>query len=482
MPDFSVSYLPPGIYVESSDSPIVAVVGAAPTVVALLGPSIGYRVHSEQVVLTSTTAVALAKLGIDPDNGFEVRLADGTLVPSGDYTLVPAAGVDADIDETEDNLLTIARTGGSGISSGATVYLTYRYTDMAFRQPQTFTDYDDVKDFFGEPFDTVTGDITSPLSLAAKFSMENGARRIVLVSTEDDATLASRAGLDAAHDKLAGLFDVNVVVPLPVGLVGTEVAPADVLNVGTDLASGVEDTSDDADAIFRIGILGYETGVTVEPGSIAAAVSSRRVVYLAPHAFNYYNGALNQTVRLGGYYLAAAVGGLLASQEPQESLTQKQVRSFSGIPSDLQAVMTTSVKNAWAAAGVAVVEVDRSGRLVVRHGLTTDMTSIVTREVSLVRGRDAMVQSLDTSFRFSGLIGSPIDSETALRVKNLAAGALEALKAAGTIFEYRNLKVRQTSADPSVIEIKYEYSPTFPLNYIVIAYTLNVNTASLVAA
>jgi hypothetical protein len=475
-PDFS-QYQPPGVYVEEEVTPLVSVVGVSPTVIAIVGPSVGYRVATQAVTLSGTTPATLSKLGINPSAGFSVAAADGTVYPSTKYATVPGAGADGDIGTTTDNTLTLARvvTGTADIPDGATVYVTYRYTDATFYAPLRATDFDDVKDAYGEPLNLATGEITSPLSLAAKVAFENGAGQLVLVATDDAAaTLTTRANLAEGLVKLEAIFDVNVVVPLPVGITGTVSTVGDSENVINDLKTHCESQS--ALNSFRIGVMGYERIVTRAPEVLAAAARSPRIMLAWPNRLSYYNGATNTMIEVAGYYLAAAYAGRMASLSVQTPLTKKQIRSFAGLPATMAQTMTVTTKNTWSAAGVAVTEVSRDGRLIVRHGTTTKTDTITVREVSLVRAKDALIGLIQLTTDRSDMIGSPIDDQTPIRVKSVIQGCLETAKNTGIIVSYNNLKVRQTPADLSVIEVKFQYQPAYPLNYIVVSFSINTTT------
>lgn len=474
MPDFT-QYVPPGVFVEEdSSSPLVTIVGVSPAVVGIVGPAIGYLTHVEAVVLTGTTAHQLAKQGVNTSS-VEVRAADGTLYTGSDYVVAQsetgAAG-------TADNWTTLTRSGGSTITSGATVYVTYHYTDTTYNQPYEANDYDTVKEVFGEPLNLTTGAIISPLSMAAKLSFDNGAARVVLVATPTPGS-ASRAELSAGTARLSSRPDVNIIVPLPVGLTGTEVSPGDVLNVGTDLKSYVESAADNK--IYAVGVLGYETTITNLPTSIAGAVSSERVMLAWPNKMQFYNGFANQILTVAGYYLAAALAGQMAARPVQTPLTHKLVRGFAGLPPDILAAETISQKNIWSAGGVAVIEPDRHQNLVVRHGVSTNPASVLTREMNLTRAKDAMMQLIADTIDAAELIGSTIDAETPLRIKGVVAGCLSTAVNSGVIESYETPKVRQSSLDPTVIEVKFRYKPSYALNYIVVSFSINTATGEIAA-
>jgi hypothetical protein len=191
---------------------------------------------------------------------------------------------------------------------------------------------------------------------------------------------------------------------------------------------------------------------------------------------NYYNGQTNTVIEVAGYYLAAAAAGVMTSLPVQIPLTRKQIRGFAGIPTAKRATLTPTNKNLWSSAGVMVAEIDRNGRLIIRHGTSSDPTSVLTREMSLVRAKDAMVTLIHDTVDSAGLVGSSIDEETPIRVKGVMAGCLETLVDVGVIVGYLDLKVRQLVGDPTVIEVKFQYKPAYPLNYIVVSFNINTLT------
>ncbi len=480
MPDFT-SYLPPDVYVEEAVSPLVSVIGINPTVVALVGPSVGYRVHTEVVVLNGTEVVELEKRGIITATGFRVTDAAGVVYSSAGYTLTVGGGGDVDLATLNDNTTTIQRVVPAApalpvIPDGATVYITYRYADPDYFAPFRAYDYDDVRAAFGEAVDPVTTEVRSPLSLAAKIAFENGSSELVCVSTRTPL-VATRAELTEAYTKLDAEYDVNVVVPLPVGITGTLLTPGDVLNVGTDLRSYIHTSR--SNRLLRVGILGYDSAVTYPPDEAVTSFRSERVVLAWPNRMEYFVGTANRVIEIDGYYLAAAYAGRIASLPVQMPLTKKQVVGFSGIPAPVLAAMTPSYKNKLSDAGVAVTEKTRDQRLIVRHGTTTRRDTILTRELSLIRARDALINLLQDTVDRNELVGIPIDLQTPTRVKGVIAGVLEAAKDNQVIIDYANLKARQLSIDPTVIEVKFEYIPAYPLNYVVISFTVATSTGDI---
>lgn len=475
MVDFT-TYQPPGVFIEEAVAPTVTVVGVTPSVVAIVGPSVGYRTFTEAVTLTGTTASLLAKAGINV-SVVTVKAADGTTYAPASYSLTIAAGPDGNITTTGDNTTSLARNGAT-IPDGSTVYVTYRYTDTAFLSPTRLRDYDDIVDRFGPAQDLNTGTIVSPLTLAAKKAKENGAGEVVLVATPN-ATV-TRADLTAGYAKLDSITDIDIVVALPVGITGTTATPGDTANVGLDLKAYVEASS--ALGNLRVGFIGLESTVTVDPATTAAAFRSKRVVFAgAPSSLNYFNSVLNTNITVAGYYLAAALAGIAASQPAQVPLTRKQIRGFAGIPAVFLSTMSLTQKNTWSDQGVLVAEVNRAGDLIVRHGTTTDRTNVQTREVSLVRAKDKLVGLLTDTFESAGLIGGFIDDTTNVRIQGVVTGCLETALRSELIVGYSGVKVRIRPGNPQVVEVKFQYQPAYPLNYIVVSFSINTVTGETTA-
>jgi hypothetical protein len=465
--DFS-TYQAPGVYIEEEQTPLAQVVGVQPTVIAIIGPALGYRINTETLVLTGTTPVTLAKDGIDDTTGFEVTLADGTVVGAPDYDVVQTG-------TAPNTVTTIARSTGSTLDDPVTVTVSYRYTDSEYFTPFRALTYDDARNAFGDSIDLTTGDIVSPLSLGAKVAFDNGAASLLLVPIA--GTAATRAELQDAYATLATYPDVKIVVPLPVGMTGTALAPGDLYNIGQDLKTQVE-TASAADARC-IGIIGWAKEVTIDPATAVPNFTSSRVMAMWPNRMSYFNGSNNTTFDIDGCYLAAAAAGIFAANQVQVPLTHKIVRGFAGIPTSLLATMTLAQKNIWSNAGVAVVEPQRDGRLIVRHGTSTDRTNVLTREISLTRAKDTMIDLVEDALSASQVIGTFIDSDTPANVQSVVQGALETAQTQNIIIGYQGLTSRQQSVDPSVIEIKFQYQPAYPLNYVVVSFSINTQTGEV---
>lgn len=485
MPNFT-QYVPPGVYVDSNAIPTIAPPGIDPTVVCLIGEGIGYHTYTESVSFANASSVVLSKQGIDVSSIVVSGVvtdpqAAGQTLP---YTFAPdtqgnpqdysttvdaSAGVDATV-------TTLARTSTGKIETdNPQVTVSYHYTDADYHALHAFDDYDTFVGVYGQALDPTTGAIQSPLSLAAQIAMENGANYLYAIALSGQGAL-SQQFIDA-YGLLASNFDANVVVPLLKGFTGATA----ISGIMQSLKGMVE--ADARDGTRRMLMLGADQAYNPtisDLSTLASTIGSPRAVLAWPNQLKAYNGVLNQDIVLDGYYLAAALAGMLAARNPEMPLTRKYPSSFSGIPAAVAQTFTKNNKNLLSSSGVCVAELDRNGRLVIRHGVTTDFAGgVIAREISLIRAQDALYNVVQETLENSGLIGVPITNETGLRVKSVVSGVLEFAQTRGLIFDYSSLKVRQQnppSGDPTVIEVKFAYKPSYPLNYILVSFTIDTST------
>jgi hypothetical protein len=465
MVDFS-RYQPPGVYVQDATTPVTAFQGfsAFPETVGIVGPALEFRASSESVTMSETPTTLLSG-GIDVSTVTVTPIAGGVpYVVDVDYVLAQVGTPGAPTTTTS-----IALLQGGDIAEGEIVTVAFRYADEAFFGVNRFTEFESVEGFYGPALDLESNEIISPLTLAARIAFENGARSVALVVTSGTTTAQA---LTNAMQKLESASDVGLVVPLSVGI-----SNADAPDAANALVDHIDAAVDDGN--FRIGLLGFDTEVTLDHAVVAESLENERIVLAFPNRLNYYNGETNQTLLVGGQYLAAAYAGQLVRNGVAFPLTRKRVRSFAGLPGSVVSEMSRSFKDNLSSRGVAVAELSRAQTLVVRHGVTTDRTNVMTREVSLVRAKDAMVIAIETAVENSGIIGSPMTEDTPLIVKALVTGALETIQGNNTIVSYREVRVRQPDSRPDVIEAKFEYRPAYPLNYVLVSFSVDITSGEV---
>lgn len=387
-----------------------------------------------------------------------------------DYEVVRTNSGAGNLETNRDDKYAIKRKdrgSSAGIQEGDYVQVSYRYTSKDYHEVYSLYDYDDVRDHYGEPFDA-NGNIQSEVTLAAKFAFVNGAST-VLTCAIDTETYPSEA---QAYEEALKLFrdedQIAIVVP------GT----------GDDFIYQLvkEHVNVQSNNKYeRRAILGIDGSAASVESSIrrnyAETVSDSRIAMVSPSRFEYYAPELSERIVLGGQYMAAAVAGRSVSQIAAMPLTRKTITGFVG-PAE-SPMQREGEKDLETQAGLMVIEKTRRNQIQVRHGVTTDFTDLLTREWSIIGQQDVMVYRVRDYLDADGLIGMPIYDTTLIQVKASAESALQSLIRDQIIVGYQNLKVRQIATLPDVIEVRYEWRPAYPLNYILVRYSVAVMTGDV---
>lgn len=471
--DFSV-YQPPGVYMNPQPGPQLAVNSSQPTALGLIGQTLGYRTYTQTVQIqpdtndtTPSLTQTLAYQGIntatvvvrDPNSG-------QPFVLNTDYTIPLVSGSSG----SSVAQYAISRVIGGHIDPTDFVQVSYQYTDSTFYQPYIFYDYQDVVAAYGPPWNTTTGTIQSGLSLAAQFAFDNGAYRIVCCAVLSSTT-PGNATVGDYGTALNKLRDQNLVA---VVITDSGQQPLHQL-----VQAHVDQQS--ANRMERRAIVGLDGTQVAVPSSQriidAQSITDSRVMLVCPATFTYFSPELNQSVTVGGQYMAACLAAITVSQSGGWAmpLTRKTVAGWTGIGELEQ----EGQKNLESQNGLCVVEKTRTQLIQVRHGVSTDPTDLISREWTIIGQQDAMVFRLRDYLESDNLIGQGIYPYTLTNVKGSADAALQSLIRDGLIVNYTGLKVRQLITNPDVLEVTFQWSPVWPLNYIVCTFSITLTTGNL---
>jgi hypothetical protein len=348
------------------------------------------------------------------------------------------------------------------IKSGHHIAFSYQYTPSGYANLYLFTDFEDVARFYGQPLAS-DGSIQSELSLGAYFAFRNGASAIYCVAVSPAGASIVIGDWEDAVAKLEAADDIDIIVPVSGD---TNVHAVVEAHVDAMVSNNAE----------RRAIVGQDGSVTPVASatliSSASALDNQRVMLVSPSSITYFNPQTNAEVVLGSQYFACALAGVAGAQVPYMPLTMKTVSGFL----KMNETRSKSIKNNEARGGLCVFE-DVNGSIRIRHGLMTDPTTVYSREWSVVFAKDRMIQSLRLAYE--DIIGQPILEDTTFIVKSITVGVLEQLKFSGYINEYSEAKVRQNTDDQTLIEVKFEYKPTYPLNYVYIQFAVDMTSGNI---
>jgi len=224
---------------------------------------------------------------------------------------------------------------------------------------------------------------------------------------------------------------------------------------------------------FRMGVVGRDTTtvpLTSQQLRDSQAYNNEALMMVSPGSFKTVNPVSGREVVVGGQYAAAGVIGMFAARDVHIPLTRKTLAGFTGLGEK----RTATEMALDSAAGLMVIE-EKNNVLRVRHGLTTAYANVNTRESSVVRAKYDMALRLRNTL--DGIVGmvTPVQDAPGV-VASLVSGVLGQLVSEGTISTFRNVKSRVLASDLTTVEVKYEYTPAYPINNINVIFTINTQT------
>lgn len=360
-------------------------------------------------------------------------------------------------DNITDAAANLAPVAVAGINATDTVLVSYEYVDQYYYEPTFVSDYNDIVDKYGDPFDA-DGNISSKLSLAARIAFQNGASEIVALSVVAD----NDAGYVSAFGKLEDDASIRLIT-----------VASGAASIHTSLAAHV--TNMNTQGLYRQAVVGRDgsaSSVSAETlRSAATAFNNEAVIMVSPANFKMQNPVTGREQNIGSQYVAAGIAGMLAARDVQVPLTRKTLAGFISTGD-----RRTSIEQALDSQSGLLVVVDRGGILQIRHGISTAAHNVNTAEVSVVRAKYEMAHRLRDALDGS-IVGQVIPAaDVPLIVGGVISGVLEGLLTEGSIHAYFNVKARVLQSDPTTVEGRFEYRPAYPINNVIVRFTINSQT------
>lgn len=204
-------------------------------------------------------------------------------------------------------------------------------------------------------------------------------------------------------------------------------------------------------------------GVAAAVAAANAGIKNRRVFSFFPAQVVAAVSGLDEVLDL--YYYCAAISGMIASQSPQQGFTNLPVTGFTGVQGS-QDTYSNRQMNIMAGGGTWVVVQDADGAPVIsRHQLSTDITSIETRELSITKVVDFVAKFLRAGLR--NFIGTFNITQPFLdTLSTVIQGMLQFLEEGGVILggDLNNLIQDKDAPDTVLVDVTLDVP--FPANYI----------------
>ena len=513
MPNPISNYQLPGVYVTQSGSSLTS---TSPTnlniAIVADNPVLGFNTDTFYNA-PGISGVQVGQLSVPMviNNGYT-----GTYSTYSGYTVtwtsgnavVPAAyGVNFSITPgtTTSPFTYITTTGITGTPISGTVQITYGHQ---WAGAGTYYSYNQVQQAFGSSVSGTT--ITNPALLASQFAFNNGANTVTILPVARLSTVGSGVATDGDWQNtfsvssgstgnnpiyLSTKTGVDVVVPLYGFIAVSGANPGSLISYATNNVAGAISNYLSAQASggnYQRAFIGVDGTFNLVTTSALQALASgfgnsnasTRVSIVYPGSINFSPNinatatVTNVNFNIPGYYLAAAAAGLFVGQPSVATpITNKVVNGFNYVPNQISLV---DAATNFLPYGITTVFQKRDGNLWVLQGLTTNTTNWLTQEISLNAIGDVLAKRISNGLQSTSLIGGPLTANTASAALGEVQGQLTNAVSNGLIQSYQNLAYSVNPNAPTTVNITFQYSPTYPINYIQVTLSLNTQTGQVI--
>jgi len=206
-----------------------------------------------------------------------------------------------------------------------------------------------------------------------------------------------------------------------------------------------------------------KTDIAVAYADIARGFANRRIIMTAPDQCVVTIDALDTLVP--GYYLNAALVGKMAAASPSQPFTEDSIIGIKGVVGS-QDYFGEPQLSILSGGGIWVFQKDTdSSPVITRHQLTTDMSSLKTREASIVRAVDASAMYFRGALR--NFIGRFNITQTLVdSLSTVSDGIAAYLVKENVMKEIDIIGLRQSADNPDDVEIDVDMQPYYPCNKI----------------
>lgn len=334
--------------------------------------------------------------------------------------------------------------------------VTYNYVQEDRFEVQLWTDVEDIENFYGDAVDS-NGVISCKLSFGCKKAAYNGCHYLQTIGVPVGSALSTWIN---ALELLRGEENVGVIVPLYYNTT--------FFNYCANFISSMQ-----ASGKFPFFVLGGTTSENMEDMRLSIPGDGNEdIVIVAYPSVEHFNDVTNTTYDINGYYAAAAIAGKMLSQQVYVPMTRKTIAGVYTVPK-----ISPQQMDYYTTEGLFML-FNRQGQVTVRHGVTTDTTNSATKEISVVRAKHYMLTLLMNDLN-NVIVGTALDEFTIVSAKSVTTSRLESLISARVINAYSELKARLNTEEPTRIDIKFKYRPSWPINWVVIQFSIDMTTGEV---
>ena len=304
------------------------------------------------------------------------------------------------------------------------------------------------------------------VSLAAFLAILNGA---VLVGIKQ---VLKVPGTNQASDESFQDAIQELATPLPGNVKPDIIVPlTSSTSIYSFLMQHVETQSNIRNQGERMGFIGFASGTSpTSAQAVSRALLSNRIVAVYPDsAVVTLSNELGESfeTQVDGTFLAAAVSGAVVSPSVDVAtpFTRRLIQGFTRLPRILDPIES----NQTAVAGLTVLE-DLDPIIRIRQGLTTDMSTILSRTPTVTQIADFVQQNsrglLDT------FVGTKFLASRVGEVEVTMTNLFKSLVRAEIVGAFTGIAAEIDPDDPTILRFESFYQPIFPLLYLVLTFNL----------
>ena len=421
------------------------------------GTGIPGQTYTDAVTGLRFTILPLA-VGDYADTGYFTLNVGSTMVCDAGIPVKTIPGVEfitfntTNVGTNSTATLTTYEHSSSQPQVGDVYYASYNY-EKTDTSTALYSDYKKIQANFGPPTPQY------PLSLGARIAILNGAvlvglKQVLVAPGSSQASVASyTAAIDEQRTPITGNIKPDVIVPL-----------ANDPQIFAYLGTHCVYMSSPRQEGERTGIVGCAAG-TIPNGvqSIAKGIynSLMSVVYPDVYTLTVIDNSGNATTQtVDGSFCAAAMAGSTCNPAVDVATpwTRRAILGFDSIGR----VLDPTEANQVAVSGVTVMETYNSG-IRVRHGLTTQMDTVITRTPSV----QLIIQYVQQSTRtvLDPFIGQKF-TNSLLKSAETQLGSMFSGMIPNIIQQVAGVSATVDESDPTIMDTSAIYVPIFPLEYI----------------
>jgi hypothetical protein len=360
-------------------------------------------------------------------------------------------------------LITTYPRSGAEPAIGDVYYVSYEYTKTDL-STQLFRDSRKIQQAFGNP----TPD--NPLSLGARLAQLNGAvivglKQVLRATGSSQASAASYAlAIDEQRKPVSGSVKPDVIVPLTTDPQVFAYLNQHCIFMGTPRQEGE-----------RIGVVGVAAGTSpLGVQAVAQGLNSEVMIVTYPDSYvvsvaDLQGNSVDQLV--DGSYAAAALSGSLTNPafDVAMPLTRRQIVGFK----QLGRFLDPTEANQIAVNGVSIFEQYGAG-IRIRHGLTTNVSSVIMRTPSVILTIQYVQQMTRRSL--DPFIGQKLTGTLIKSIESAMRGVFSQLIDQTIVNQVSAIEVTVDDNDPTILRASAIYVPVFPLEYIVCVFNVRVRS------